>query len=272
MADCYNVLGAFGFAPPRETYPRGEAAAAKALELDEKLAEAHASLAYAKDSYEWDWPGARREFERALELNPNYAPAHQWYGGYYLAMGHLDDGLREHKRALELDPLSLIANAGVGQVLIFQRQYDRAIEQERKTLDLDPNFGPAHVSLARAYLQKSRYADAISEVQKAPSDLGGLFGRSLVLARAYLKSGNIKEAGKVVEDLKDFSKRRYVSAYEMALAYIGLDDKERAFEWLEKAYEERSLNAIFMRVDPAFDNLRSDPRYTDLLRRLGLPL
>jgi serine/threonine-protein kinase len=204
--------------------------------LDEKLAEPHASLAVDKLLYDWDWSGARREFERALELNPNYAIAHDWYAQYYFAMGRLDDGAREIKRALELDPLSLIINVELGRVLLYQGQYDRAIEQERKTLEMDPNFGPAHVFLGRAYLQKARYADAITEAQKAPSGLGkvgGPFRPSPVLIRAYLKSGNTGKAQKVVQGLKDLSKTRYFSAFDMALAYIGLDNKERALEWLQ---------------------------------------
>ncbi len=273
LADCYNLLAVYGQVPPRETYPKGKAAATKALELDEKLAEAHTSLANARNAYDWDWSGARIEFERALELNPNYATAHHWYAWYYFAMGRPDDSVREMKRALELDHLSLIINVDLGWALIFQRQYDRAMEQERKTLEMDPNFGPAHVVLGMAYLQKARYADAITEAEKAPSSLmgGAATGRFLVLARAYLKSGKIREAQKVVEDLKDLSKRRYFPAYEIALAYVGLDDKERAFEWLQKAYEDRSLRPDFMRVDPAFDNLRPDPRFQDLMRRVGLP-
>jgi len=263
LADCYNLLGAFGYVPPRETYPRGKVAAIKALELDEKLAEAHASLARNKIAYDWDWSGARREFERALELNPNYATAHYWYSYYYFAMGRLDDAAREMKRAVELDPLSLNINAEMGRALLYQRQYDKAIQQERKTLEMDPNFGVAHHILGEAYLQEARYADAITEAQKVAS--------GFVLARAYLKSRNIGKAQKVVEDLKDLSKRRYVSAHDMALAYIGLDDKERAFEWLQQAYEDRSLRPDFMRVDPAYDNLRSDPRFQDLMRRAGLP-
>ncbi|HEV8131088.1 MAG TPA: protein kinase [Acidobacteriota bacterium] len=263
LADCYNLLGAFGYVPPRETYLRGKAAATKALELDEKIAEAHASLARNKIAYDWDWSGARREFERALELNPNYATAHYWYSYYYFAMGRLDDAALEMKRAVELDPLSLNINAEMGRALLYQHQYDRAIEQELKTLEMDPNFGVAHALLARAYLQEGRYADAIAEAQKVAN--------SFVLARANLKLGNAGKAQKVVQDLKDLSKRRYVSAHDMALAYIGLDDKERAFEWLEKAYEDRSLRPDYMRVDPVYDNLRSDPRFQDLMRRAGLP-
>ncbi|MCI0407399.1 MAG: tetratricopeptide repeat protein, partial [Acidobacteria bacterium] len=210
-----------------------------------------------------DWPGARQEFERALRLDPNYASAHYWYCYHYFAMGRLDEAAREMKRAVELDPLSVNISMEMGRVLLYQGQYDAAIEQERKTLEMDPNFDAAHTFLARAYLQKGRYAAALTEAQ--------ISGNSYVLARVYLKSGNREKAQKVVEDLKERSKTRYVSAYSIALVYISLDDRERAFEWLEKAFEERSMRPDFMRVDPAYDNLRSDPRFQDLLRRAGLP-
>jgi eukaryotic-like serine/threonine-protein kinase len=265
LADCYNLLAAFGYVPPKDAYPQGKAAATKALELDEELAEAHASLARNKIAFDWDWSGARREFERALELNPNYGTAHYWYSYYYFAVGRLDAAAREMKRAVELDPLSLNINAEMGRVLLYQRQYDAAIEQERKTLEMDPTFDGAHGILGEAYLQEARYGDAVTEAQKLASWSG------FVLARAYLKSGNMGKAQKITEDLRELSKTRHVSAYEMALAYIGLDDKQRAFDWLQKAYEDGSLRPDFMRVDPAYDNLRSDLRFQDLLRRVGLP-
>jgi eukaryotic-like serine/threonine-protein kinase len=265
LADCYNNLGAFNYVRPRDAYPRGKAAATKALELDEELAEAHASLARNKIAFDWDWSGARREFERALELNPNYGTAHYWYSYYYFAMGRLDAATQEMKRAVDLDPLSLQINTEMGRALLYQRQYDAAIEQERKTLEMDPNFEGAHELLATAYLFKGSYADAITESQPVERWSG------FVLARAYLKSGKIGKAQKVVVDLKELSNKQYVSAQRIAQAYVGLDDKQRALEWLEKAYEERSLRPDFMRVDPAYDNLRSDQRFRDLLRRVGLP-
>jgi tetratricopeptide (TPR) repeat protein len=233
--------------------------------LDEELAEAHASLARNKIAFDWDWSGARREFERALELNPNYGTAHYWYSYYYFAMGRLDAAAQEMKRAVDLDPLSLQINTEMGRALLYQRQYDAAIEQERKTLEMDPNFEGAHELLATAYLFKGSYADAITESQPVERWSG------FVLARAYLKSGKIGKAQKVVVDLKELSNKQYVSAQRIAQAYVGLDDKQRALEWLEKAYEERSLRPDFMRVDPAYDNLRSDQRFRDLLHRVGLP-
>jgi serine/threonine-protein kinase len=262
VADCYTLLGAWSYLPPKDSYPRGKAAALRALELDEKLAEAHASLARNKMGFDWDWSGARAEFERALQLNPNYATAHYWYSYYYLAMGRLDDALREVQRALELDPLSLNINAEVGRTLLYQRRYDAAIEQELKTLELDPAFALAHELLAMAYLQTGRYREALAESRKT------LYGT--VTGRAYLKSGDVVNARRAAASLKELSKTRYVSAHRIALAYIGLEDKEEAFRWLEKAYEERSLRPDFMRVDPWYDVLRSDSRFADLMSRAGL--
>jgi eukaryotic-like serine/threonine-protein kinase len=262
LADCYTLLGAWAYLPPTEAYPLGKAAATRALALDEKLAEAHASLARNKLGFDWDWSGARTGFERALQLNPNYATGHYWYSYYYLAMGRLDDAAREMKRAVELDPLSLNINAEMGRTLIYQRQYDAAIEQEHKTLELDPSFSLAHEMLAIAYLQNSRYAEALAEAQKtAPG---------AVIARAYLKSGDVTNARKVAVELKQLSNTRYVSAYRIAQVYIGLEDKEQAFQWLERAYNERSLRPDFMKVDPWFDNLRSDSRFQSLMHRAGL--
>ena len=180
-------------------------------------------------------------------------------------MGRLDAAAQEMKRAVDLDPLSLQINTEMGRALLYQRQYDAAIEQERKTLEMDPNFEGAHELLATAYLFKGSYADAITESQPVERWSG------FVLARAYLKSGKIGKAQKVVVDLKELSNKQYVSAQRIAQAYVGLDDKQRALEWLEKAYEERSLRPDFMRVDPAYDSLRSDQRFRDLLHRVGLP-
>jgi len=177
-------------------------------------------------------------------------------------MGRLDDAAREVQRALELDPLSVNINAEVGRTLLYQRRYDAAIEQELKTLELDPAFALAHELLAMAYLQTGRYTEALAESRKT------LFGT--VTGRAYLKSGDVANARKAAASLEELSKTRYISAHRIALAYTGLDDKEKAFRWLEKAYEERSLRPDFMRVDPWFDNLRSDSRFADLMARAGL--
>jgi serine/threonine protein kinase/Tfp pilus assembly protein PilF len=261
LADCYVLLGVYGEIPNPDAYPLAKAAAVKALELDETLAEAHASLGRGIIAHDWDWEAARREFERALQLNPNYATAHYWYSYYDFAKGNLDEAARKMKRAVELDPLSLNINAEMGRVLLYQRQYDAAIEQELKTLQMDPNFGVARQILAMAYLQKGRYAQALELIS----------GFGFVRARAYLKLGNKPMARKVAADLEALAKTRYISANAIANAYIGLDDRERSFEWLEKAFQDRSMRPDFMRVDPSYDDLRSDPRFRDLLRRAGLP-
>jgi eukaryotic-like serine/threonine-protein kinase len=266
LADCYVLLGVYGEIPNRDAYPLAKAAAVKALELDEALAEAHASLGRGIIAYDWDWEAARREFERALQLNPNYATAHYWYSYYDLAMGNLDEAARKMKRAVELDPLSLNINAEMGRVLLYQGQYDAAIEQELKTLQMDPTFGVARQLLAMAYLQKGRYAEALET--SAARETGRL---SFVMARAHVKLGNKPMAQKIAAELVARSKTRYVAANAIANAYMGLDDRERAFEWLEKAFQDRSMRPDFMRVDPTYDDLRSDPRFRDLLRRAGLP-
>jgi tetratricopeptide (TPR) repeat protein len=263
LADCYMVQGSWGYVTPKDAYSKGKMAASRALELDEKLAEAHASLGRIQIGL-WEWLEARNEFERALELNPNYATAHYWYSYYYDAMGRLDDAAREMKRAMELDPLSVNINAEMGRALIYQHQYDAAIAQERKTLEMDANFVLAHELLAAAYLFKGSYTDAITEAQQ-PGEW-----QEFVLARAYVKRSETGKAQKVVVDLKELSNKQYVSAQRMAQAYVGLDDKERAFKWLEKAYEEHSMRPDFMRVDPTYDNLRSDPRFRDLMSRTGV--
>jgi len=262
LGDCYTLLGAWNILPPRDAYPRGKAAAMKALELDEKLAEAHASLARNKIGFDWDWAGARTEFERALQLSPGYATGHYWYSYYYLAMGRLDDAAREMRRAVELDPLSVNISAEMGRTLVYQRQFAAAIEQERKALELDPAFALAHEWLGMAYLYTARYAEALAEGQASANPP--------VVARAYFKTGDMANARKTVTSLKELSKSRFVSAYRVAQTYTGLEDKEQAFEWLERAFEERTLRADFMKVDPWFDNLRGDPRFASLMRRAGL--
>jgi tetratricopeptide (TPR) repeat protein len=265
LADCYVLIGAYGNVRPEDAYPQARAAAMRALELDDTLAEAHASLGRGKIAYDWDWAGARREFDRALALNPNYATAHYWYSYYWFAMGRLDEAARSMRRALDLDPLSLNISAEMGRLLLYQRQYDAAIEQERKTLEMDPNFLIAQSLLAAAYLEKGMYDEVInakgSEVRRVRP----------IIARAYLKSGKRREALKAVEDMHARSTTQYVPTYSIALVYAAVDDKERAFEWLERSFRDRSMRPEFMRVDPFFDDLRPDPRFQDLLRRAGLP-
>jgi TolB-like protein/Flp pilus assembly protein TadD len=271
LADCYYLLADYRFVPWKEAYPRAKGAATKALELDETLAEAHTSLALIKDRYEWDWPGAEREFKRAIELNPNYATAHHWYSNYLEEMGRHDEAIAEIKRAQQLDPLSLIINAVVGLRFRSARRYDEAIEQLRKTLEMDPNFAMAHFLLGGVYKQKGQYESAIAEYQKGRSASGGSVHLLAALGRAYAAAGKRRKALKILGELKELSKRRYVSASFVASIYVALGEKDQALEWLEKGYRDRDAAMVGLNWVPTFDPLRSDPRFEDLLRRMNFP-
>jgi TolB-like protein/Flp pilus assembly protein TadD len=272
LADSYSILSDYGFVAPNEAYPKAKEAALKALQLDETLAEAHTSLGYVKTVYDWDWSGAEKEFQRAIELNPSYATAHHWHAVALMMMGRSEGAIAEIKRALELDPLSLIINRGLGTVLYAARQYDQAIEQYRKTLELDPNFPLAHSFLGLAYVQRSMYKEGIAECEKelviSPSNTFALTG----LGYAYAVAGRRAEAQKVLDKLNELSKQKYVSALDMVRIYAGFGEKDKAFKWLEKAYEDRSIGGglALIKVDPAYDPLRSDPRFADLLLRMNL--
>jgi serine/threonine protein kinase/Tfp pilus assembly protein PilF len=262
LADCYTGLAGFGFVPAKEGYPKALEEALKALEIDDKLAEAHASLAFIKSNYDWDWSGAEQEFKRAIELNPGSATAHHFYGLALAYMGgRFEEAIDESKRAVELDPLSLIINADLGHVFYEARKYELAIEQERKTLEMDPNFNPAHHWLGLAYLQKSMDKEGIAEFEKEFPFLG----------YAYAVAGRRAEAQQVLDKLNELSKQKYVPAMSMARIYVGLGEKDKAFEWLEKAYLDGSIGGgTGIAVDPIFDPLRSDPRFMDILRRMNL--
>jgi len=282
LADSYSNLGTSGNTPPMEIYPKAKAAALKALEIDDTLAEAHASLGWVMALYDWDWSGAEKEFQRAIALNPNYAVAHQWYGGILWNMGRLDESMAQEKRALELDPLSLMINRNVGDAFLFARQYDQAIEQYRKTLELDPTFISGINNLALAYVQNSMYPEAIAEYEKAASVIGNAApppgrgaGNALPpygLAYVYAKAGRRAEAQQLLNRMNEASKQRYIPAMNSARIYSALGEKDKAFDWLEKAYADRSIAAqtFGIKVDPSFDPLRSDPRFANLLRRINL--
>jgi len=270
LADSYVIL-ADGVMAPREAYPRGKAAAFKALEIDETLAEAHAPLGAAREAYDWDWVGAEKEYKRAIELNPGYATAHQWYAMYLSEMGRHDEAVAEIRRAQELDPLSLIINATGGYVFFFARRYDEAIAQCRRTLELNPGFYSGHSFLGWAYEQEKLYAQAISEYQKAIALEPGNPALAAELARACAAAGKRTEALKGISQLKELSKQRYVSPYLMAQIHAALGDIDQACAWLEKAYEERSGELCMLKVDPRNDPLRSEPRFQDLLRRMNFP-
>ena len=270
LADSYNNLASYGYLPPEEAYPKARQAAMNALEIDDTLAEAHTSLACIEAYFDWDFPVAENRFKHALDLDPNYSTAHQWYGSFLLFRGRMDEGLIELKRAQELDPLSLVINGHVARGYYFKSEYERAIEQCKKVLEMDPNFAYVHAILGRVYVQKSLYDSAIEEFQKAIDLSGGGRGYLAELGQAYGMAGKIKEAHKILEELQKFLKEKYADESDIAMVYVGLGEIDRAFQWLEKAFEEHAVNLRYLKVDPRFDRIRSDPRYKTLLKKIGL--
>src|SRR5262245_2627738 len=269
LADAYAFLPGYTAGSPQDSYPKSIAAAKKALELDDTLAEAHTALAIATWLYDFDFSQANREFQRAIELNPNYAIAHQQYGNILLsALGRFDEAIAEAKRAVELDPLSLVINSDLGVDYFFARRYDEAITQLRKTLEMDPGYYYAYVNLGQALDLKGARDAAIAEYQKARAlnDDPYILG---LLARSYGLSGNKTEAEKILNQLQELSKQRYVAAYSFALTHLGRGDKEEALRWLEQAYQNRAGNDIgWIRVDPLLDPLRGDPRFEALAEKI----
>jgi serine/threonine protein kinase len=267
LSDCYGSLPAFGFVPPKEAFPSAKEAAVKALEIDDTLAEAHTSLAMVKALHDWDWSGGERGCQRAIALNPDYAMAHFWYGWTLANTGQLEESFAEVRRALELDPLSLNINWLLGILLYFARKYDQAIEQYRKTLELDQNFFLPRTFLGLAYVQKSIYKEGIAELEKAVAISSSNLSLAL-LGYGYAAAGRRLEAQKVLDQLNELSKQKYVPPFHRATICVGLGENDKAFEWLEKAYEDHFI--VMTKVHPVYDPLRSDPRFADLLRRMNL--
>lgn len=272
LADSYILLGEYSLLPAKEAFTKAREAAAKALELDDTLAEAHNALAAVKVDYDWDWPGAESEFRRAIELNPGYATAHQWYAELLSQLGRHEEALSEIKLAQQLDPFSLIINVVRGDALRGAGQYDLAIEQLNKTLEIDPNFAHAHFHLGMTYLRKEAFADAIAEFQKAVTLSPNVTDYKGGLGYAYARAGKRAEAWNVLEELKERSKRSYIPWFYIAGIYAGLDEKDQAIAYLEKAYARREQGLAVMKREPMFDPLRSDSRFQDLLRRMNLPI
>ncbi|MCI4352640.1 MAG: tetratricopeptide repeat protein [Thermoplasmata archaeon] len=270
IADAYAQIGWLEFSAPTETFPKARAAAEKALAIDDRLAEAHASLGFVRFLYERDWEAAGKEFERAISLNPGYPTAHQFYADYLKALGRFDEAVNEMKRAFELDPLSMAINTGFGHVLYLMRDYDGAIEQYRKALAIDPTFAPAHLWFGRPYLQKGLYDEAIAELRRAVELSGGSTISLAVLAHAYASASQEPEARKILAELMERSRHRYLPSYWIALIFTGLGDTDQAMAWLERACDERSSWLVWIKVEPRFDRLRSDPRFASLLRRMRL--
>ena len=273
LADSYDLLGApdaTGAMSPHEAMPRAKEAALKALEIDDTLAEPHVSLAHVKYYYDRDWAAAEREYKRAIELNPNYPTAPHWYAVFLMSAGRFDEALVQIKRAQELDPLSLPINMVLGWVLLTARQNDQSIDQLRKTLEMDPNFVLTHHRLGMVYEQVGRYDEAIAEFRQVLNMTGGKPLGLLSLAHAYAAAGRRAEAEKILAELREQSKLRFISPGLVAAVYAALGDKDEAFAWLEKGEKERDGILARLKVDSRFDSLRSDPRFTDLIRRIGL--
>ena len=270
LADSYALAGdwKYGVLAPREAYPKAEAAAAKALALDSSLGEAHISLAFCLDAFDWKWESAEREFRRGIELSPGYATGHEWYAWHLAALRRNSEAVAEVEKAATLDPLSLIVGADLAEELLVAHRYDEALEQSRRTLDMDPFFAPAHFAMGEVYTQKHMNNEAIAELQKAIELSPGSTACRANLAYAYAIAGMRDEAVQVLDDLKNRKQNGFSNAPEIALVYVGMNQKDQAMLWLERAYAERFSPWVLMR--PAFDPLLPDPRFRDLMLRLGL--
>ncbi len=273
LADAYVIMGVndYGALRPREAMARAEAAAKRALQLDDTLGEAQASLAIARFSFEWDWPEAESRYMQAIELNPNYATAHHWYAFFLTAMGRHEEAIAEIHKAKELDPLSLIINANSGWILYLARRYDEALEQFQRTLEMDSDYGVARIYLGLAYEQLGQPEMAINQFRGQIAQEGSTPPLQSALGHAYALAGKTSQARKLVRELEERSKHEYVPPHLIARVYAGLGEKDESLEWLEKAYEERVGDLVFVKVDPAYDPLHSDSRFRDLLRRMGFP-
>ena len=271
LADSYIGLTFYNFAAPHETMPKAKESAIKALALDNTLAEAHTSLAHVLMNYDWNWSEAEKEFKRSIELKPDYATAHEWYAIHYLtATGRLKEAVQEMKKALELEPASLVMNTFMGATLYYAGRYGEAIDQCRRTIQMDPNFAVAHWYLGLAYEEKQALDAAIEEFKKAISLSGGSPLMRAALGRVYANSQKRHEANEMLNELNELAKRQYVSAYEIATIYVALGNNEQAFQLLEEACTEHSFHLVYLNVSPQFKSVRSDPRFQDLVQRVGL--
>ena len=271
LSDTYALLGDWQYAvmTPKEAMPKAKAAAMKAIELDSSLGEAHNSLAFCLDGFDWDLKGGEREFLRALELNPGYATAHHWFAWHLSLMGRYPEAIAEMKKAQNLDPLSLIIQADLAELLVIAHEYDESIQQSQKAIEMDPNFAMAHNQLGQGYLEKHMNEPAVAQLRAAVQLSADSPTCVANLARAYAASGNKSEATDLLGELKKRSNANYSHGSEIATVYAALGDKDQAMIWLAKAYEERFNPGVLLR--PGFDPLRTDPRFQDIVRRVGLP-
>lgn len=269
LADCYNLLSILEAMPPQEAFPKAKAAALKALQIDDTLAEAHAALGWTKWVYDWDWTEAEGEFKIAIELSPNYATAYDGYGVCLAQTGQFDEALKLLKRAQQLDPLSLVVQVHIGWVYFYSGKYDLAIEQYQKALEMDPSYVWARTHLSQAYEQKKMFAEAIAELRQVIAVSSVPHHHLASLSHIYAQQGNGKEAKSLLEDLLQHEKQQYVSPYSMALVYAGLEDKEQAFNCLNRGAEQRAGRMVRLQFDPRFKNLRSDSRFVTITKRIN---
>jgi TolB-like protein/DNA-binding winged helix-turn-helix (wHTH) protein/Tfp pilus assembly protein PilF len=268
LAETYALMSGYSGSPPTKFMPKARAAAQRALELDERLPEAHTALAVIAQTYDWDWPTAEKEYRRAIQLNPSYATGHHWYAECLALQGRFDQAFPEIEIARQLDPLSLIIATDYGAILYFSRQYDRAIEQFRAVLDMEPNFPRAHM-LVWAYVQKGQFADALADAQawRRHDDMPWSW---VMTAYVFGRSGERAKAKLALEQLERLGRHRPLDSLSFAVAYIGMGNNDEAMVWLEKACTEHSSSLSALKVDPTYDPVRSDPRFQNLLRRIGL--
>ncbi|HSE20266.1 MAG TPA: tetratricopeptide repeat protein, partial [Pyrinomonadaceae bacterium] len=268
LADSYTTLGYFSYISPTQAFPVAKNYALRALELDPALAEPHASLAYDKFYFDWDWSGAETEFKRAIALNPGYATAHQWYSIYLLSAGRPNEAFQEIYLARQYDPLSLSINTDIGFHYHYNRQYDEALKQLTTVLAMKKDFPLAHLWLGRSYQQLGRYDEALAEFRQIQDAFHGWPVSIAALGFVNAISNHKLEAEKALRELENLSKQKYVSAYAVALVYAGLGNKDQAFQWLNKAFDERSHWLVWLKLDPRWDGLRGDSRFDDLVKRM----
>jgi len=269
IADCYSLLCWYGAYAPSEAGPKAAAAANRAIAIDGALCEPHASLALVKYWYEWNWKQAEKEFLRAIELNASYATAHLWYASYLNTMGRLEEATVVQRAAREMDPLSLVINMSAADPYFFARDYDRALAHLRLILEQAPRFFPALFNIGRVYVQKGMYGNAILAFEKAVALSGNREGLP-ALAHAYALAGRTEEAKTILQELKNTADGRYLASPMIARIHLGLGECDQAFEWLNKGVDERSFWSIFLKMDPVYDPIRTDTRFKNLLKRVGL--
>ena len=269
LADFYNIMGWYAYSSPKDSLPKAKQLALKALEIDDNLAEAHSALAFVYWTYDWNLEAAEKEFQSAIDLNPNYSTVHMWYSNFLVATGRFNDGLAEIEKAISIDPLSLTIQACSGGMFYLAGKYDRAASQCINALEMNPNFTLARHILTLTYEQQSKYVEAIKEGLKIRKDFDSPEAIAS-LGYAYARSSNIDEAKQLLNRLLELSEKQYVSSYHIATIYIGLNMIEKAITWLEKAVEERSPSLVYLKVDPIFNSLQADPRFIEILRKIDL--